>query len=249
MAKARMLHHKISRSIQVNNLSLSARLLFTWMIAHADDEGRLRGEAEYIRATVVPMTKWSFKKIEKHLDEIKKQGLIHYWDKNNESYIEFVKWFDHQHIRKDRFTPSKLLSFLSKSGSYLTTNGQPHDNQEGTQPNITQSNLVESNKSEINEANVANNSYKKEGYRINPYRFEPSTAGEVAALDTWKKLEPHNPFAFGSTYLYALKRGLPPESFFQFASEIKQDLNIEKPGAVFNKKVEMFLEKNKLTSS
>jgi len=63
MAKARMLHKKISVSVQINKLTLPARLLFTWMIPHADDEGKLKGDIEFIKAMVVPMTIWSFKKI------------------------------------------------------------------------------------------------------------------------------------------------------------------------------------------
>ena len=46
MAISRMLHKSISHSIQVNRLSPEARLLFTWMIPHADDEGRIKGEAD-----------------------------------------------------------------------------------------------------------------------------------------------------------------------------------------------------------
>ena len=59
MAKARMLHKKISISLQVNSLPLPAKLLFTWLIAHTDDEGRILGSPKYIKATVVPMTNWS----------------------------------------------------------------------------------------------------------------------------------------------------------------------------------------------
>lgn len=98
MAKARMLHQKISRSLQVNRLSLSAKLLFTWMIAHADDEGRLRGEPEFVKATVVPMSKWSHKRIEKYLQELKNEKLIYYWQENDDWVVEFVKWNSHQRI-------------------------------------------------------------------------------------------------------------------------------------------------------
>src|SRR3990167_3598798 len=108
MAKARMLHRSISTSSQVNRLSLPARLLFTWMIPHADDEGRLKGSAEYIKASVVPMTNWTFKRIKSYLEEIKSSGLIHYWQQNNEWFIEFAKWRQYQQIRKDRFEYSNL---------------------------------------------------------------------------------------------------------------------------------------------
>jgi len=57
MAKARMLHNKISKSLQVDSLPVPAQLLFTWMISWADDEGRLKGEPKYIKATVIPYKK------------------------------------------------------------------------------------------------------------------------------------------------------------------------------------------------
>src|SRR3990167_1371582 len=148
MAKARMLHTKISVSSQVNKLSLPARLLFTWMIPHADDEGRLKGDPEFIKATIVPMTKWSFKTVRNYLEEIKNQKLIYYWEENQEWFIEFVKWNEHQQIRKDRFESSNLPSFIKGNDNLLSTKRQPEDNQEAPQSNISESNKIEVNKSE-----------------------------------------------------------------------------------------------------
>lgn len=240
MAKARMLHKKISVSAQVNRLSLSARLLFSWMITHADDVGRLKGDPDYIKAMVVPMTKWSFKKIRIWLEEIKNQGLIYYWEENNERFIEFVKWGEYQKVRKDRFIPSNLPSFNKDNDNQPTTISQPKDTQEEAEDNISELNEIEVNKSEdsINKTVADENSFKKTGFILNPSDFKPQNEGEVAALETWQKLEPFNKFAFRSTYLKAYRRGLPSEMFYQFASEIKQDPTITKPGAVFNKKVE-----------
>ncbi len=239
MAKARMLHKKISVSAQVNKLSLPARLLFTWMIPHTDDEGRLKGDPEFIKAIVVPMTKWSFKTVRNYLEEIKNQRLIYYWEENKEWFIEFVKWNEHQQIRKDRFEQSNLPSFNKKSDNLLSTKRQPGDNQEAPQSNVSELNEIEVNKSEGNiEEEVADeNPFKKNELTINPSDFKPQTSGEVAAWETWDKLEPYNKFAFHSTYLKAYKKGLPPEMFYTFTSEIKQDPSIKNPGAVFNKKV------------
>ena len=248
MAKARMLHKKISISEDVNKLSLSARLLFTWIIAHADDEGRLKGDATYIKAVVVPYTKWSRKLIESYLYQMKNTGLIYYWQNNNQQYIELCKWTDYQSIRKDRFEPSKLPSYKDNK---LSTKEQPDDNQKDTQSNISELSPVKFNKSEFKESEEAVADLKttsNSGFLINPHTFEPSTAGEVAAIEVWKQLEPYNPLAFGSTYMRALKRGLHQDLFYQFASEIKQDPTIEKRGAVFNKKVDDYfnrIERNK----
>src|SRR5262245_46032032 len=55
MARARMLSKTISTDTKVRELpSAAARLLFTWMIAHADNLGRMRAEAGFVRAAVIP---------------------------------------------------------------------------------------------------------------------------------------------------------------------------------------------------
>lgn len=209
------------------------------MIPHTDDEGRLKGDPEFIKATVVPMTKWSFKTVRNYLEEIKNQRLIYYWEENQERFIEFVKWNEHQQIRKDRFEESNLPSFNKVNDNQLATKSQPDDNEEAPQSNISELNKIEVNKSEYNnnELFADKNSYKNKSGVINPKTFEPKSEGELAAKEAWDSLEPYNPLAFNTTYLKALQRGLPTNLFYQFVSEIKQDPTIENKGAVFNKKV------------
>jgi len=246
MAKARMLHKKISVSIQVNELSLPAKLLFSWMIPHADDQGRLRGNPEYIKAVVVPMTRWSFKKIKEYLNETANKGLIYYWQEKNEWFIEFVKWDKHQTIRKDRFIPSDLPSYSKQNDNQVTTDCQPSNNQEPTQANGIKTNINECNQSEVNKISVADEPYKGNGFMVNPKNFKPSSEGETAALEAWRKLEPANPLAFKTTYLSSLTKGLPPDMFYIFTSEIRQDNSIKNPGAIFNRKVKDYFEKQSL---
>ena len=241
MAKARMLHKKISVSVQVNKLTLPAKLLFTWMISHADDEGKLKGDIEFIKAMVVPMTKWSFKKIKGYLMEMKNQELIYYWQENDEWLIEFIKWDEHQTIRKDRLIPSNLPSYPKENDNLVVDTRQPADNQEPAQANGIESNTREFNKSESNEIGNADKPYKGSEVVVSPKNFEPSSEGEVAALEAWEKLDRGHPWAFGTTYLNALRKGLPTRMFYQFVSEIQQDNSIKKPGAVFNEKVASYL--------
>lgn len=234
-----MLHKKISVSSQVDKLSLPARLLFTWMIAHADDEGRLKGDAKHIKAMVVPMTKWSFKKIETYLHEIKNVRLIYYWEQNNEWYIEFIEWDEHQTIQKDRFKKSLLPSFIDKHGYKVDTSSIQNVSQSSSQSNLSEDNEDKVKKSEEKESEpIANKSFKV----VNPKTFTPSNEGENIALETHKRLEPNNPFAFQVTYLKALERGLPLNLFGEFASQIEQDQTIRNRGAVFNEKVRQYFE-------
>lgn len=231
MAKARMLHKIISISLQVNKLSLPARLLFTWMIAHADDDGRMHGEPEYIKATVVPMTKWSFKKIRAYLEEISKAGLIFWWSnpQNNEWFVEFINWKKYQQIKSDRYKPSDLPSFNKESGNTMEPNGIQIGTESAPQANISEYNQGKFNKGEY----------------IADKNFKPSNEGELAAWEAHKELEPNRPWALKLTYLRALEKGLPPAKFYQYMSEIKQDPTIKDKGKVFNAKVTEWLEKQK----
>ncbi len=237
MAKARMLHCEISKSLEVDSLPVPARLLFTWMIPHADDEGRLKGHPKYIKGTVVPLTNWSVKNIQEYLELMKKVGLIYYWQENNEWFIEFIKWGKHQQIRKDRFVQSNLPSFNKSNDNLLSTKSQPDDNQMTPQDNIKQYNLIEVNKKESNitTENDAEKKTYKGGIRNipNPATWTPETEGEVAAKEAWEKLEANHSWALKATYLRQLDKGLPPQQFYQFVSEIKQDNTIRFPGAVF----------------
>jgi len=244
MNKRRMLHAKISVSSQVNRLCLPARLLFTWMIAHADDEGRLKGDVEAVKALVVPMVRWSFKTLQSYLEAMKREGLIYRWQENNEWFIEFVKWTDHQYIQKDRFKASTLPRYSKESVDSLDTERIQTGNTSSPQAKV---NEVKEREIKISEENTSENKLpttepNKGKEMTNPKTFQANTEGEVAALAAWNQLEHFNPMAFQVTYLTALHKGLPPDKFYQFTSEIKQDPTIEKPGAVFNSKVQAYLE-------
>ncbi len=241
MAKARMLHKKISVSSQVNKLSTPAELLFSWAFSHADDDGRLKGDPESVKATVVPMKKWSVRLIKKYLEEMVKAGLIHYWSVDNEWFIEFVKWREHQQIRKDRYIPSLLPSFSDSNDNRLTTNLQPSTNKMTTQYNSVESSEIELNKRESSSSETIAD---KLSFKIvNPQDFIPANELEAAALESWRKLEANNPFAFQTTYLSSARKGLPAKKFFEFTSEIIQDKSVESAGAVFRTKVDSYLSR------
>src|SRR5574338_185339 len=87
------------------------------------------------------------------------------------------------------------------------------------------------------------NSYKGSvGTAFHPKSFTPTSEGEHMALITWERLEPDKPYTFYPTYLGALRKGLPPYKFGEFASEIEQDQTVKNRGALFNDKVKSYLE-------
>lgn len=254
MAKARMLHKKISLSLQVNDLTLPARLLFTWLIAVADDEGRLKGNPKYVKATVVPLTNWSPKLIQSYLKMMNDGGLIHYWQENNEWFIEFVKWNDYQHIRKDRFEPSKLPSFNGAKDNQSTTKWQPDDNQTTPQANTSEDSVIKVNKSE--DSNIADKKSIKSIREILTLRYPnpatdylPSNEKQTALWDIWKNLEPNNPLGFHTTFLPLLNKPINAQKLYQLYREVKDDTTIKNKAAVFFKKVKDYLSDKPSTNS
>ncbi len=253
MAKARMLHNKISRSLQVGSLPTGAQLLFTWSFSHADDDGRMLGDPRYVKITVVPILKWSLKTIRTYLELMDRQRLIHYWQVNNEWYIEFINWRAYQHIRKKLYTPSVLPSFCQKKDAPVSSPGQHKDDLISSQYSVVQSNPVQFNKSEYK--NIADKkSFKSSGEIIadkypDPLtNYHPNNEKETVVLEIWNKLEPDNPKAFYTTYLPRVKQPIHTQQLFIYYREIKDDKTIRKPGAVFNTKVDAYLAKKASTS-
>ena len=74
-----MLSKTISTSIKVNSMPIEARLLFTWIIPHCDDEGRMQAEPLHIKASVVPMTDMTEETILSYLKLMRKQKLIYFF--------------------------------------------------------------------------------------------------------------------------------------------------------------------------
>ncbi len=253
MAKARMLHKVISTSLDIDKLPLPARLLFTWMIAHADDDGKMIGNPRFVKATVVPLAKMSSKKIQLYLERMKTLGLIFWWSENNEQYIQFPKWKKYQTIKTDRYKTSDLPSFSSQNGSrmdpHVIQNGSNLDPQVNrSESNRIESNRIESNISEDKKTEIADKSHEfaKTSSVLDPNRFQPSNAAETAAKETWAALEPNNKSAFFTTYLPAARKGLPPHMFYTFISEIEQS-DTYNPGAVFNVKVKEYFAHKEYT--
>ena len=49
-AKARLLYPSISTSERVSNLGAKGALIYTWLLAHCDDQGRYAGGVRKVRA-------------------------------------------------------------------------------------------------------------------------------------------------------------------------------------------------------
>ena len=106
MAERRMISKSISISERVNSMSLFARLLYTWMIPHTDDFGRMTGSPMKVKALVVPMADETKEDVERALTEMVEQDLIDWYVVDGKKYIQ-IKNFDKHQTGLNKRTKSK----------------------------------------------------------------------------------------------------------------------------------------------
>lgn len=118
MAERRMISKSISVSERVNGLSDTFHmLLFTWMVPHADDFGRLFGSPMKVKALVVPMLDKTFKEVEEALSSLHRQGLIQWYEVGGNQYIQIDK-FDRHQTGLHKRTKSKFPDPPGNSGNF-----------------------------------------------------------------------------------------------------------------------------------
>lgn len=133
MAQKRMIDKKISVSEQVSNLSLKAKLIFTWSIPHADDFGLLPFSHKTLKAMIIPMEEISLEDFGFQMEDIVSANLFEVFeDKNNKNkkYYKIVKFLKNQTLKRDR-KPNVLLENIDSwddleyIGFQMEDNGNP----------------------------------------------------------------------------------------------------------------------------
>jgi hypothetical protein len=110
MADGRMLKKLISTSKKLANLKTdSARLLYTWILPHADIQGRFSGEPDIVKGSIVPRLKtMDYENVEAYLTDMVENNLIDLYEVDGDKYLEVIKFHDFQTLRKDRESPSRI---------------------------------------------------------------------------------------------------------------------------------------------
>lgn len=97
-----MISKSISTSTRLSEVSTFGKLLFTWIIPHCDDYGRMEGNPKILKAIVVPLCDESIEDVEKSLKELEKVAMIKRYEFGERKYLQIFKWEDHQSFRADR---------------------------------------------------------------------------------------------------------------------------------------------------
>ena len=141
----RMIDPEIWFNDKVTSLPDAGRLLFIGIFSNADDDGRLKASPKFLKAHIFPYdADKSLELIQELRDKCAEVGLIRLYTNSTGEFLDLPGWSEHQHIRKDRYTPSKLPAY--EDSVPLTTKPQPSGNQPTTtgKPSIVKSSIVKS---------------------------------------------------------------------------------------------------------
>lgn len=113
MPRRRMIDPTFWTDPDVRKLSLEERLLFIGCISMADDEGRLLGTPEYLKAQIFPYDpRISVGKVKRWRNNIaEKAKNFRLYDNSGVEYVAFLKWSYHQkpsHPKPSRLPPPQF---------------------------------------------------------------------------------------------------------------------------------------------
>jgi len=132
MARGRFVSKGISLDEKVHALSDdTCRLLFTWLIAHLDCEGRMYGDAQTVKSIVFPRRSIKTQTVEKYLRELEVNGLILRYSAPGGLYLWMENFEKHQPgLRKDKESASQIPPFTPDLGRSEDGNGLTQDKEE-----------------------------------------------------------------------------------------------------------------------
>jgi len=148
MPRGRILDKEaISQSRKLSLLSNdTGRLIYTWLLAHLDREGRFSADPSIIKGNIFPRIKnMTLRKIDNCLLEMFQVKLIILYKADGDKYLQFIKFKEYQ-VHFDREAPSKIPAPNKENIINSGTNPIKSDLVPLTKLNITEPNIIEVNK-------------------------------------------------------------------------------------------------------
>ena len=95
--KARLIYSTISASESVSDLGVKGALVYTWLLAHCDDQGRYSGSARKVKAEIVPLIdEITTEDVEKTLAEMERAHLIIRYSDGMNQLTQIADWWEFQ---------------------------------------------------------------------------------------------------------------------------------------------------------
>ena len=150
MARKRMISPDIWQSEDFSKLSILAKIVFIGMFSNADDEGRGRGKAVYLKSIIFPYDEdIRVADVDKTLSEISSNMSVIFYSHNENIYYELTNWNIWQKVEKPQ--ASKIPAFEENNESFRLLFGEQSGNNRGrVSPNKNKKRIEqEDNRKEI----------------------------------------------------------------------------------------------------
>ena len=111
MARGRFVSKEVCIDKKVNELKDPWSMLgFTWLITHADVDGRVYGDPELVKAMIFPRQKEiTIEDVERFIRQWVDAGMIDWYEVDGEKFIQFLNFEKHQvGIRRDKEPVSSI---------------------------------------------------------------------------------------------------------------------------------------------
>lgn len=153
MARGRMISKSLSTSerwsalhAEAGKLAEFCQVLFTLLVTHADDHGRLEGSAFTIKHMVVPTSPRREAEVATALGILDRIGLIQWYEANGGSnpparYIQISKFGDHQSLRGHDDRASKFPDPPARTQNRPDPPKVPLSKEKRTKENLREGNL------------------------------------------------------------------------------------------------------------
>lgn len=215
MARKRMIDPNLWQSEDVAHLTIMGRYLFIGMISNADDEGKGRANANYLKSTIFPYDdNMRVAEVTKALSEISLHTSVQIYQVEGKRYYRFLNWQKWQKVEKasPSMIPdpipdqentdeiSDLEVFPEHSPNSPRTFPERSPNPTRTFPD--DSRLIEEKRKEENiiKEKVQKEKFEPDGSSSATKRFVKPTVGEVSAFCQAQQLCKVNPQDFWDYY-------------------------------------------------
>ena len=100
MSKRRMIHDSFFQSEGVANWTMRQRLLVLGMIAIADDQGRVKGHARWLRAQIFPYDDVTADDIAEDLEAVAvTNDTVFCYESEGRHFVQLVNWWEYQTLQ------------------------------------------------------------------------------------------------------------------------------------------------------
>ena len=128
MTQRRAVYPSAATSLSLARCSVEAQLLFTRLIAAADDQGRLQGDPLLVKAQCVPLIdRATTKSVDRWLAELDANGMVVRYEAEGQALIQIAKWWSYQswlrHLRPSRWPAPE--GFTDQTKGHGTADDRP----------------------------------------------------------------------------------------------------------------------------